>query len=928
MLDFSDISGLGPLKPITGHSAHSSRAKVRFLLDTGSLTDGPKLTVADAPDDLSRLGDEDARVVREMRRLSAISTGGFGNVWGETNLAPISLREHPHIIGMLRGNPNLTIDRQPVAWSEATVTATLQLLPLENTIIPVVAFSAGEEALTKYTLLTQDLILSGNTIYRLAPLGDNYDSLWRVTQSFAPNRLEAYLSFFLSYFSNITPVYQDRPAHFSDAVEKSVPTIILEKVAPDQALYIRVTRTLESTGEGFGTTLPLTRSVTVAGDGAIMVREVENPDLGPFITTLKDIILKSAPDNKARKEVFCDNDFFIIPRETASPFLINHLHEVLSHFRLLGSEKLREYKLQPVFPKLKLNLSSGIDFLEGDAEVEMGNDRMSLSDLLNQYNRNKYVKLSDGNRALIDEKYMARLQRLFDNRDKSGHIKVSFFDLPEVEELINDRISGKLAAHARSVFAGFNKLKDRKTAKPKVKATLREYQTDGLNWLKYLYDNNLGGCLADDMGLGKTLQTIALFTKIYPTAKEPSLIVMPRSLLFNWENELRKFAPQLSVTTYYGPGRDFSHCADSQLILSTYAVVRNDIEELMKHQFDCVVLDESQNIKNVNSQTAKAVTLLDTRHRVALSGTPMENNLTEIYSLFRFLNPTMFGTLEAFNSQYTYPIQKHGDPEAMRSLRRKIYPFLLRRVKKDVLTELPERIEQDIFVEMSDEQRRIYEQRRVALRQEIEQTIRGEGIAKAQFLMFQALSELRRLASVPESMTDGRVRSPKIEDLVESLESAVSNGHKCVVFFNFIAGLDLVGERLSELGINFETMSGSTSTKERKRIVEQFQTDPACKVLLMTLKVGGVGLNLTAADMVYIFEPWWNKAAEEQAINRLHRIGQKASVNAFSIITVGTIEEKIRLLQQQKTELFNQLINSDSASTKHLSEEDIDFILS
>ena len=403
---------------------------------------------------------------------------------------------------------------------------------------------------------------------------------------------------------------------------------------------------------------------------------------------------------------------------------------------------------------------------------------------------------------------------------------------------------------------------------------------------------------------------------------------MPRSLLFNWEQELARFAPQLSVATYYGPDRDLAKSLDSQVVLTTYAVARNDIEQLKDIKFECAILDESQNIKNVASQTAQAVMLLDARHRFALSGTPMENNLTEHYSLFRFLNPTMFGTLENFNATYTYPIQKNGDSEALQSLRRRIYPFLLRRVKKEVLTELPDRIEQTIYVEMSESQKKLYESRRLAFRQEIESTIRSQGVAKAQFVMFQALNELRRIASVPESMSDGRVASPKIDELMDSLASAVGNGHKCVVFFNYIAGLEIVGQRLGQLGIDFESMTGSTPAAQRKKIVGRFQSDPKCMVLLMTLKVGGVGLNLTAADTVYIFEPWWNKAAEEQAVNRLHRIGQKATVNAFSIITVGTIEEKIQQLQQQKTELFNQLISSDTASTKSLTEEDIDFILS
>lgn len=287
------------------------------------------------------------------------------------------------------------------------------------------------------------------------------------------------------------------------------------------------------------------------------------------------MILRSAPTRQARKEVFRDNSFFIIPAETASPFLINHLQEILQKFRLLGSEKLKEYKVTPGFPKLNLRLSSGIDFLEGEAEVEVGGDTFSLADLLEQFRRRRYIQLSDGNRAIVDEKYMGRLQRIFNNRDKEGRVRVTFFDLPEVENLIQDKISGNFAERAREVFNGFNGLRGVTPDDIDVKATLRPYQRDGVAWLEYLTRNNLGGCLADDMGLGKTLQAIALLSSLYPSSADPSLVVMPRSLLFNWENELARFAPQLSVATYYGPDRNLDKCLEHQVVLTTYAVARN-----------------------------------------------------------------------------------------------------------------------------------------------------------------------------------------------------------------------------------------------------------------------------------------------------------------------------------------------------------------
>jgi SNF2 family DNA or RNA helicase len=354
-------------------------------------------------------------------------------------------------------------------------------------------------------------------------------------------------------------------------------------------------------------------------------------------------------------------------------------------------------------------------------------------------------------------------------------------------------------------------------------------------------------------------------------------------------------------------------------------MVRNEIDKFKELEFYYVVLDESQNIKNLQAQTSKAVMLLQGKHRLALSGTPIENNLSELYSLFRFLNPPMFGSLESFNQYYLTPIQKHNDKDVTAELRKKIYPFILRRLKKDVLKELPDKIEQVLYVEMTDAQKKLYEQRRLFYKQAIEQQIAMKGIQQSQFFVFQALNELRQIASVPEGPSNGQITSPKIELLTEQLLDALANRHKVLVFVNYLAALDLIGEKLEEQGIEYVSMSGST--KNRQQLVERFQNDTDCKVFLLTLKTGGTGLNLTAADMVFIFDPWWNKAAENQAIDRSHRIGQDKTVLSYKLITQGSIEEKILQLQEKKAEIFNAIISSDSASLKSLSEEDINFML-
>lgn len=401
---------------------------------------------------------------------------------------------------------------------------------------------------------------------------------------------------------------------------------------------------------------------------------------------------------------------------------------------------------------------------------------------------------------------------------------------------------------------------------------------------------------------------------------------MPRSLLFNWQREVEKFAPKISTIIYHGPDRSLKKSLKYNLIFTTYAMIRNDIDLLKESEFAYVILDESQKIKNISSQISKAAMLLNGRWKLALSGTPVENNLGELYSLYRFLNPSMFGSLKNFQQDYFNPITKNGDEQAMSDLKKKIYPFLLRRLKAEVLTELPDKTEQIIYVDMNRAQADLYEQRRRFYYEAIKMKIQDEGFNKTQFFLFQAMNELRQLASVPETRSDGVVQSPKRDVLGEYLVEVVGNGHKALVFANYLGALDIMEEELNNQNISYLKMTGST--RNRESLVDSFQNGDEYKVLLMTLKTGGVGLNLTAADYVFIFDPWWNVAAENQAIDRVHRIGQKNSVFSYKLITKNTIEEKILQLQQKKTELVNALIGSDTDSVKSLSEQDIDFIFS
>ncbi len=875
------------------------------------------------PDCRAYSGDR-AQALRTMDRLR--EEGLLELNWEGTDASDkLYVADSPYWVGQLVRCPNLVNGQmQPVRVAEETVSLRLHLNGEAGRIVPQLRLDTAAGTDGTPVLLTDNLVLAGEVICPVEPLGDNYRHLDTFLAPFDPSLVEEYLSVFYSYIEHVDVVYEDYTVSRSDVPVEAVPTLVFEKVDADHALHLRVAHSIPGCEIGFLEDFDVEWKATLMPDRQLVLRRITHGPFEDLVDGVRKRLVPYAPSKSAQKEIYQEGGFFIVPEETAAPFLLKELPDLLHTYRLLGADKLKEYRVKAVKPQLNVSLSSGIDFLEGDLTLDLEGETFTLNQLLGQYRKQRYVTLSDGNRAVLDEGYIRRLERVFQHK-RGDKVRVSFFDLPEVEELMQQRLEGEAFVRHREVYDGFNRLKKQRLKLPAVNAELRPYQVEGVKWMRYLHDTNLGGCLADDMGLGKTLQTITVLASVYPKAKKPSLIVMPRSLLFNWRAELERFAPKLSAYTYYGTTRDLKEAMKHQLILTTYAIVRNDIEQFSKQSFYYVILDESQNIKNTGAQVTQAVLLLDAAHRLALSGTPIENNLTELYSLFRFLNPAMFGSLDDFNARYTGPIQRDNDKEVMESLRRKIYPFLLRRLKKEVLTELPDRIDNRLYVEMSPEQARFYEQRRRYYYQQVKQTIAEDGIQKSQFVMFQALNELRRIASVPESLSDGRITSPKLETLMDSVTEAVANGHKVVVFFNYIAGIELVGDKLNENGIDFTSMTGSTH--DRKGVVERFQNDPQCRVLLMTLKTGGVGLNLTAADTVYIFEPWWNKAAEEQAVNRLHRFGQTAKVLCYSILVQGSIEEKICQLQQQKAELFEELIGSDGGSIKQLSEEDINYIL-
>lgn len=764
------------------------------------------------------------------------------------------------------------------------------------------------------------------TIFKLDVGNRSFYSLENLKTTINLSELEQFLSIFFSYFFNIELSCLN---FLIEEVEpkKLIPEIIIEKISVDNSLYLSVGISISTLSNSFLKENKINKIALI--DNLENKIKVSNVDLTPLNTALGDILKSIAKHQKIlhlKSGYFIDDDNLIILQEKlAKVFIGKDLLRLAANYRLSGAEKLKKYSIKTVKPKLVGNFKYNVDLLEGDATVEIDGENFSISHILNSHKKDSYIVLSDGTNALINHTYIEKLERLFSNTENNS-IKISFFDLPIIEELIDEKIHLTEFSQSYEFFKELNNLnKTPITNFPVINATLREYQEYGYKWLSHLIKHNLGCCLADDMGLGKTLQSITLLSNVHLKASRPSLIIMPKSLVFNWESELKKFAPHLNVGIYYGNNRELSVFNEVDIILTTYGTIRNDADKFHELLFELIILDESQNIKNINAQTTKAIMLLQSKYRLALSGTPIENNLNELYSLFRFLNPGMFGSFENFNSLYTIPIQRDGNLIVMEELRKKISPFVLRRVKKQVLKDLPEKIEQTLFIEMTKEHKNYYNKRKAFYLEMINNQIKEQGIRKTQFYILKALNELRQLTGCPE-MKESSIISSKRTVLINHITDAVANGHKVLVFTNYVKSIENICKDLESHNVNYLSMSGVT--KDRQALVDKFQKDSKYKVFVMTLKTGGVGLNLTSADTIFIYDPWWNKTVENQAVDRAYRIGQKRTVLSYKLILKDSIEEKILKLQDNKMALLDGLISEDDSSTKFFTENDIKFILS
>lgn len=467
-----------------------------------------------------------------------------------------------------------------------------------------------------------------------------------------------------------------------------------------------------------------------------------------------------------------------------------------------------------------------------------------------------------------------------------------------------------------------------------VKATLRPYQLKGFEWMALLAEAGAGACLADDMGLGKTLQTIcflAHYQQLFPEAKH--LIVCPSSLLYNWQQELEKFAPHLKTSIHHGANRQVTKIEEenNQIILTTYSTLRNDIDRMANIAFGAVVIDESHNIKNPSALITKAVSQLNAACRIALSGTPVMNNTFDLYAQLSFLLPGMFGSREFFKKEYADAIDRDQDPEKIAALKKITAPFILRRTKEQVATDLPEKIESVLWCEMGMDQKQAYESIKENIRSSLFIEIKEKGLPAGKLSVINGLLKLRQACNSCELVKDEDLftyDSVKTNVLIEELQN-ITGTHKALVFSQFTSMLDLLERDFAKNNIAYLRLDGNTALDKRQELVNRFNgNDSPEKVFLISLKAGNAGLNLTAADYVFLFDPWWNTAVQQQAIDRTHRIGQTKTVFAYNMVCKNTIEEKIIQLQQRKKKLADELVTQEESFVKGLTEDDIEFLFS
>lgn len=657
------------------------------------------------------------------------------------------------------------------------------------------------------------------------------------------------------------------------------------------------------------------------------VIEIDKEERNEFITEIKSL----HPDFVAQMHDF--SFLFLNTNQFIEDLWFYDFYEKCKSYNIevFGQENLNDFNYSRHRPKITSSIKSGIDWFDVDVSMTFGDQAISNKAWINAIKSNeRYIKLDDGSQGVIPQEWFDKLKHIHTNTELvKGELKISKFNFNLIDQLfedIDDETTLLDIAKKRSRIEAIKSTNTKKKIKiPKaITASLRPYQHQGYNWLCFLHESGFGGILADDMGLGKTLQVLCILAYAVKKKSTSNLIIVPRSLLFNWAKEIEKFAGTLNYVVHHGPYRNrenLDSILDKSIIISTYDTVASDITLFQDIEFNYIVLDESQAIKNPSSKRYKAMRLLQAAHRLTMTGTPIENNTFDLYAQMSFVNPGCFGSAKNFKERYSTPIDVNGDADAAQMLKQMIYPFLLRRTKEQVATDLPEKTESIIYCEMPKDQRKKYEELKKAIKQDVYKMIKEDGLNRSRFKILEGLLRLRQMCNSPKILqADSKTSSAKIEKIEELLTEDLA-GKNVLIFSQFVSMLTIIKNSLTKLDKKFAYLDGQT--RDREKAVNEFLDDDDCRVFLISLKAGNTGLNLTKADYVFIVDPWWNPAVEAQAIDRTHRIGQDKQVFAYRLICKDTIEEKIMALKDKKQKVASDIISIDDQQFKSMDKKQI-----
>lgn len=625
--------------------------------------------------------------------------------------------------------------------------------------------------------------------------------------------------------------------------------------------------------------------------------------------------------------------------EKVIEFLLNSYPILVKSYAVFGEKRLHKYKMCTNLPKVHASVSTNEENFKVDMYVEYEEENVAMESIWKEWVSGKrYIQLKDGSFASLPEEWLKKASSVFELSGLSlqSPLKKEFMhhEIGVLEALFEERTNVQSDEFWNKLQYTLNNFEEiERIPKPKgLEASLRSYQEFGISYLAFLSKYKFSGILADEMGLGKTIQTLAFIQhQIEHGHTKPNLIIVPTSVLYNWEREAEKFLPDTKRLVIYGTGREdlFSKIQESQIVFTTYVLLRRDLDIIKEFEFDVMVLDEAQHIKNPNTITTRAVREIRADMHLCLSGTPIENNLFELWSLFDFLMPNFLGSRSSFQKNIVKPIRE-GNVEVLEYFKKKVSAFILRRMKTDVAKDLPEKIETTTFCSLGDEQQELYYTLAKQLKKQVLHDVDEKGIGKAQISILDALLKLRQICCHPKLLRLNipgvqlqNIVSSKFETFKELITTIVESEHRVLVFSQFIQMLHIMRDWFIRENIPYCYLDGTT--KDRISQVDIFNSTPSIPVFLISLKAGGVGLNLTSADYVIHYDPWWNPAVENQATDRVHRIGQTKQVFSYKLICQNTVEEKILLLQEQKKGIADSIIPA-GALWKSITREDLEML--